>query len=277
MSEVVMFKTIGIAMTCFLSGLAAAAAQQTARSAPPRRECVMLQALDGSAPIVSDAAECAVRSAPASTFKIPHALIALDTGVLSAQESVGWDGTKQPFAAWERDRSLDSAMKASVVWVFRRTATLIGRDRMIDYLNRLEYAGDTFERDLTSFWLNGDLVVSPEEQLRFMRRFARYELPVRRQHIDTVMSALLMPRGSIQNASGTHAFALAWSEPLVVRAKTGNATVGTERVSWLVGHLESGDRQYVFASRVRAGGSLPGTAGADLALEVLNAHRPEQP
>ncbi|HUR81258.1 MAG TPA: hypothetical protein VM733_10865, partial [Thermoanaerobaculia bacterium] len=52
-----------IVFACFLSFAAAAA---------PRNECFMLQALDGSAPFVSDAAECAVKTAPASTFKVPH-------------------------------------------------------------------------------------------------------------------------------------------------------------------------------------------------------------
>jgi beta-lactamase class D len=240
-----------------------------------RRECVMVQGLDGSAPFVSDAVECAVKSAPASTFKIPHALIALETGVIAdALDLVKWGGSKQPFAAWERDHSLDSAMKASVVWFFQRTAALIGRDRMRDHLKRLAYADDTFEGDLTTFWLNGDLVVSPEEQFRFMRRLVQYALPVDRHRVDAVKAAFLMPSGTITNASGVHDFRLDWPEPVVVRAKTGNTTVGEERVSWLVGHLEVQNRQYVFVSRVRATETLSGTAGADLAVQALNAHRP---
>jgi Beta-lactamase class D len=59
------------------------------------------------------------------------------------------------------------------------------------------------------------------------------------------------------------------------RAKTGNGTVNGERVSWLVGALETGGRQYVFASRVRSTtGALETTAGADLALRVLNTVAP---
>lgn len=267
-------------LVCVTAMLAAALPlRRDAQSGDPndtRRECVMLQALDAAAPVVTDPVECDVPTAPASTFKIPHALIALETGVVADPlASIEWDGTKQPFPLWERDHSLDSAMKASALWFFRRTAGLIGRDRMVEALGTLRYAVDTFEGDHTSFWVNGDLVVSPAEQLRFLMRLARYELPVSRRHVDAVKKALLTPPGRIENASGVHEFALAWPGPLVVRAKTGNTTVAGERISWLVGHIESRNRRYAFVSRVRAHGALPGTAGAELAIRVLNAHAPE--
>lgn len=241
---------------------------------PNRRECFMLQPLDGSAAFISDRAECAVRTAPASTFKIPHALIALDTGVITDPLApVPWDGTKQNFAAWERDHSLDSAVKDSVLWFFRRTAGLIGRERMLQSLAKLGYAADSFEGDITAFWVNGDLAVSGEEQLRFLQKLVRYELPVKREHVDAVKAAFLMPAGKITNASGTHDFALKWPAPLVVRAKTGNTNVRSERVSWLVGHIESKGKQYVFVARVRGQGPLPGTAGAALAFRMLSARQ----
>jgi hypothetical protein len=48
-----------------------------------------------------------------------------------------------------------------------------------------------------------------------------------------------------------------------------------ERVSWIVGSLETGGRQFVFASRKRSTtGPLDTTAGADLAVRVLNTLGP---
>lgn len=173
-------------------------------------ECVVLLALDGSAPFVSDAAECAVKTAPASTFKVPHALIALET-----------------------------------------------------------------EGEQTMFWLNGDLAISPVEQVDFISRLVRGVLPVERRHVDAVKAAFTMPPGAVTNATGTHPFDLKWPAPLVVRAKTGNATVAGERVSWVVGHVEAGNRGWVFAARVRGGSEIPGQAGADLALRTLNARSPK--
>jgi beta-lactamase class D len=69
---------------------AAATFAASAQPAPAPREwseCVILQALDGGDPFVSDAAECAVKTAPASTFKVPHSLIALDTASLPTRST----------------------------------------------------------------------------------------------------------------------------------------------------------------------------------------------
>jgi len=238
------------------------------------RECAVLQALDGSAPFVSDAAECAVRTAPASTFKLPHALIALETGVVTDPlATVPWDGTKHPNPVWEKPHSLDSAMKWSALWFYQRTASLIGRERMLAWLKRLGYGSDSYEGKQTTFWLNGDLSVSPLEQHEFVSRLVRYELPAQRRHVDAVKAAFTMPAGAITNATGTHPFALNWPGPLVVHAKTGNATVAGERVSWVVGYVESRGRRTVFVARARDA-DLSMQAGANLALRTLNARTP---
>jgi beta-lactamase class D len=112
--------------------------------------------------------------------------------------------------------------------------------------------------------------VSPREQLTFLRRLFTGTLPIAPQHVKTVSHALIMPPAQISNASGLHDFRLRWPSRTVVRAKTGNTTVAGERVSWLVGSLESTKGTFVFVSRVRGPGALPGTAGADLARGELN-------
>lgn len=248
------------------------AAPATFAVEPWRRECVVIEEPGRSAPYVSDAAECAVASTPASTFKLPHALIALDTGVVADPLAmVPWDGQERRFAVWNREQSLDSAIKNSVVWFFQRTAGQIGRERMLAGLEKLDYAADSFDGELTMFWLNGQLAVTPLEQVRFLGRLLRYELPVEGRHVDAVKVGFLMPDGKITNAAGLHDFALAGPEPRVVHAKTGNATAGEENVSWLVGQVEAQGKRYVFASRVRSSETLPSTAGAELARRALEA------
>jgi beta-lactamase class D len=238
-------------------------------------ECVVVAPLDGTEIVAGGAAECGRRTLPASTFKVPHALVGLQTHVITGETVMKWDGTKQDFPAWQRDHALDSAIKSSVVWFFQRLAASIGRDRELEHLKAFHYGSATFEREVTTFWLNGDLTISPLEQVAFLRRMFSYDLPVDRRHIDTVKAALTMPRGKLSNAAGVHDFGLRWPADTIVRVKTGNGTVNGERVSWLVGALESGGRQYVFASRARsATRTLETTAGADLALRVLNTMSP---
>jgi beta-lactamase class D len=233
-------------------------------------ECFMFARLDGAQGVSSDTRECDYPTAPASTFKIPHALIALETGVIDERTVVPWDGTAYDFASWRQDHTLESAIQSSVYPFFRRTAALIGAERMHRMLGALQYAADTFEGDVREFWINGDLVVSPREQLTFLRRMFSGTLPIAARHVRTVTSDLVMPPLQISNASGLHTFLLRWPSGTIVRAKTGNTIVAGERVSWLVGSLESIKGTFVFVSRVRSRGELSGTAGADLALRELN-------
>ena len=234
-------------------------------------ECVIVAPLDGAPETVVGGDECDRRTLPASTFKIPHALIALDTGVVSDSTTMKWDGTKQDFPAWERDHTLDSAIKSSVVWFFQRAARSIGRDRELAHLRAFSYGSQTFSGPVDRFWLNGELTISPREQIAFLKRMYSYQLPIARHHVDTVIAAMTMPPGKISNAAGVHDFVLASPAP-VVRAKNGNGTVKGERASWVIGEVESEGRRFVFASRVRSSTrELKTTAGADLALPALRA------
>ena len=237
-------------------------------------ECFVLAPLDGAA-MVLGGQECDRRTLPASTFKIPHALIALQTGVLTERTVLQWDGQKKDFPTWERDHSLDSAIKWSVVWFFQRAAESIGRDRELQQLKAFGYGSQTFTHEVDRFWLNGDLLISPLEQIAFLKKMYSYELPVERRYIDTVTTAMTMPPGTLSNASGVHPFPLKWPRGTVARLKTGNGSVEAERVSWLIGEIDSDGRRYVFASRVRSSTrALDTTAGADLAVRILNSITP---
>ncbi|MGH9139761.1 MAG: penicillin-binding transpeptidase domain-containing protein [Vicinamibacterales bacterium] len=237
-------------------------------------ECAVFAPLNGPE-IVVGGDECSRRTLPASTFKIPHALVALQTHVVTDGTVIKWDGVTRDFPAWNRDQTLASAIRMSAVWVFQQFAVAIGRERELEHLRAFHYGSATFAHDVTNFWLNGDLEISPLEQITFLRRLFSYDLPVERRHIDTVKADLAMPRGKIVNAAGEHDFPLRWPADTIVRVKTGNGTVSGEHVSWIVGELESGGGQYLFAVRKRAT-ALDMFAAADLAARVLNAFVPRQ-
>ena len=105
-----------------------------------------------TARVESTARATAVATAPASTFKIPHALIALQTGVVTPSTIVKWDGKPRDFDVWRRDHTLESSIRWSVYPFFQHTARLIGRDRMIQSLRSIGYAADSFDGELTTFW-----------------------------------------------------------------------------------------------------------------------------
>ena len=254
-------------LVAIVPGLGAGARSEVA---PVTAECVVIGVL-GSPPVISDAAECARPTAPASTFKIPHALIALQTGVVTPTTEFEWDGTDYQSTLWRRTHTLDSAIKWSALPFFQRTARLIGKERMRVGLAALGYAADGFDGDIATFWLNGDLVVTPLEQYGFLQRFFGGGLAVEAAHLAAVRQALLMPPGQVTNASGAHPFELAWPGQVTVRAKTGNTSVKEERVSWLVGEVESRGVEYVVVARVRSSSALEGTAGLEAARRGLDA------
>jgi beta-lactamase class D len=256
------------------------ALESTALAAPPPAvaagECVVIAPLGGGVETSFGGEECDRRTLPASTFKIPHALIALDAGVVTDRTVMKWDGRKKDFPAWERDHTLDSAIKSSVVWFFQEAARSVGRERELQHLRAFGYGSQAFSREVDAFWLNGDLTISPREQVAFLTRMYAYDLPIDKRHIDTVKAAMTMAPGTIENALGVHEFPLKWPAGTVARLKTGNGTVAGERASWVVGEIESAGRAYVFASRVRsATRPLENTAGVDLAVRVLNTMAPQ--
>ena len=246
----------------------------------PVRSCVIIQEATGNARWVSDREACATRLCPASTFKIPHALVALETGVISVDTVEGWDGVRhprQPF--WDRDHTVLSAMKPSVVWFFQRIAPRVGAERMHGWLERLQYGNADTSGDVKMYWLNGVLRVSPDEQVAFLRHFYASTLPIAAAHQKSVRDALDQQPGTVQNSLGVHDLDGRWTPDVRLNAKTGASTTANgESVSWLVGALSVGGRDHVFASAVWGDDeSVDLLDGPHLAVRTLIERRLLQP
>src|SRR5829696_4506747 len=181
---------------------------------------------------------CTTRLLPASTFKIPHALAALDAGVVSGpDELIKYDGAPTTIEAWRHDHTLATAMRDSVVWYFQRIAQRLGIERERSYLRKFAYGNADPSSDLTTFWLGGSLQITPAEQLTFMRRLYADELPANPVAMRTVRQLTVDASGLITNALGRHPFAAPWPVGTTVSAKTGSGTDRSGKsVRWLVGH-----------------------------------------
>ncbi|MDQ7727178.1 penicillin-binding transpeptidase domain-containing protein [Halomonas sp. SpR8] len=120
------------------------------------------------------------RFVPASTYKIPHSLIALETGVVESEHrKFEWDGRPRGVAAWDDDLSLAEAVPVSAVWVFQTVADRVGQNRESEWVNKLEYGNqDVGSRtDLRHFWLAGPLKISAQEQVDFLMRMRSGAIP----------------------------------------------------------------------------------------------------
>lgn len=174
--------------------------------------------------------DCETRRPAASTFKIPHALLALELGVLDGPEHVlAWDGQTRSFASWNRDHTLRTAIRDSAVWYFQRLAPFVGRDRMQAGLERFAFGNATIGEALDAFWLDGTLRVSPREQVAFWHRLHGDAFDVRPEARDAVLDMTVLAR----------------DEERVLRGKTGWFRLDGSRlegtaanVGWLVGCVE---------------------------------------
>jgi beta-lactamase class D len=218
---------------------------------------------------------CRTRITPASTFKVPHALAALDAGVIQGpDELLHFDGTGDWPASARRDHTLASAMRNSVVWYFQRIAQRLGADREAAYLRRFAYGNMDSSSGLTTFWIGGSLQVTPEEQQSFWVKLYEDTLPVAPSAVNVVKTMLVQPTGVVVNAAGQQPFDGPWPADAIVSAKTGSATDKSGRgVRWLAGHVRRGGRSFVFVSCVIGPRELDPNAAIELAARSLRDAR----
>lgn len=159
------------------------------------------------------------RFSPASTFKIPHTLFALDARAVRDEFQVfEWDGVERSFPGHNRNQDLRSAMRASALWVYERFAREIGQERAQDYLERIDYGNADPTTSDGAYWVDGNLTISAHEQISFLKRLYRNELPFEIEHQRLVKDIMIVEAG--RN----------W----ILRAKTG----WEGRTGWWVGWVE---------------------------------------
>lgn len=123
------------------------------------------------------------RYSPASTFKIPHTLFALDAGVVADEFQVfAWDGVKREYEGHNQDQTLRSALRNSTLWVYQRFAQQIGEAKAREYLQRIHYGNADPTASHGDYWVDGNLKISALEQVDFLRNLYRNRLPFSVQH-----------------------------------------------------------------------------------------------
>ncbi len=175
---------------------------------------------------------------PASTFKIPNSIIALEEGVVKdTGEIIKWNGTEWPVEEWNRDQTLSHAIKYSVVWVYSEFARKIGIDKYKTYLHDFDYGNENPSGIPDRFWLAGLLRISANQQVDFLRRFYYYRLPVDKNTIDIVKNIIIVDKQDSCKLSG----------------KTGGALMtDNDYIMWFVGYLEKGDNKWFYAMNFKS-------------------------
>ncbi len=174
---------------------------------------------------------------PASTYKIPHTIIGLETGQLKNEETIfKWDGKKRAFKAWEQDLTLKQGFQKSCVPCYQELARKIGVKRMKNYLNTLNFGRmDCKNKTIDSFWLKGKSKINAFEQIYFLKRLYKQELNISKSTHNIVKNILI-----IEN-----------KEDYVLSGKTGLAN----NIGWFVGYLEKEENTFFFATKISPQGT----------------------
>jgi beta-lactamase class D len=277
-----------VSMTSALaSGCAGSTPEPEAAPAPKRtaearfeglRACFTMIELGTRATIEYGGDECGARTLPASTFKIPNALIALDTGVLKDESTViPWDGNQRWNPQWNRDHALPTAMWYSVGPYFQVIAQRVGVEKYRAYLSAFQYGNADPSGDVTMFWLNGTLQISTREETRFLSALYEGSLPVSERAAASVKRILELRGEAKEHVRDRLPFVDEIPKWVVLSGKTGSdwpdegKPVGPlDVVGWFVGALENDGHSYVFACRVRSGDPKNlGPVAAKIAYGIL--------
>ena len=142
--------------------------------------------------IASDKNRSGEPKLPASTFKIPNSIIALETGVVADPDKdvFKWDGVVRSVEAWNKDHTMRSAIAVSAVPVYQEIARRIGQERMQKYVDLFEYGNRDIGGGIDQFWLTGNLRIDPVQQVDFVDRLRRGVLPVSKRSQDLVRDIL---------------------------------------------------------------------------------------
>jgi beta-lactamase class D len=197
----------------------------------------------------------AQRFLPASTFKILNSLISLETSVIPDENTViKWDGTHYDIPEWNRDHTLRTAIASSVVWYYQELARCVGQERMQKYVDTVGYGNHDITGNIDSFWLDGALRISADEQVAFLKRLVQNDLPFSARNLNIVKDILMLEKTPVSQLSG----------------KTGTQLRVKPSVNWFVGYVEKGDEVYVFATNLELPeGITDNTRAKQITLRIL--------
>ncbi|OZA64077.1 MAG: class D beta-lactamase [Sphingobacteriia bacterium 39-36-14] len=165
---------------------------------------------------------------PASTFKVVHSLIALETGVVSDEKmSIQLDSVV----------TMETAFKKSIVPYYQEVARRIGKDTMQFWLDSLQYGNHSIGKSIDSFWLNNTIKLTPDEQLGIMKRLFFNQLPFQKRTHEIVKRMML--RESNANYQLSYKTGLTYNEK-------------GDQLGWVVGWIEENKHPYFFVLNMEA-------------------------
>ena len=210
----------------------------------PAKSALVIYRLEDEKVWASGGARIRERFTPASTSKIPHTLLALETGAVTGpDEQFEWDGQKRFVDSWNEDQTFGDAFGRSTVWIYQIVVPRIGAARLTEGLKAFGYGNAEIggPESITRYWLEGPLAISATEQVEFLARLAHRTLPLSARTYEIAVPIMELDRG----------------EGWTLYGKTGWKSVeGQTDIGWFVGWVE------------QSAGDAPGTYAFALNMDM---------
>lgn len=226
--------------------------------------------------VVKEEGACDTRITPASTFKIAISLMGYDAGFLKSEHQPVLhyrQGDPDWRASWVSDTDPQKWIRDSVVWYSQRVTAALGARRFQRYatsfrVGNADVSGDPTRHDgLKWAWIDSSLQVSPREELDFLERIVRRELPVKplAYEMTSRITSIEGEHGGweLHGKTGT-------GFPLLADGRSDHA----HAYGWFVGWATRGARTFVFVRQTQDPSLQDGPAGMrarDAFLPALQA------
>jgi beta-lactamase class D len=183
---------------------------------------------------------------PGGTFNILSSLVGIQTGVVKDDSAIlHWDPSLIIRSDCPNDRSLRSFFQYPCTFAFEELCRRIGKDTLKKWIDSLGYGNKDTGGGADSFWINGHLKITADEQLGLVKKLYFEQLPFfqRTQRI---------VRGMMQMANNSN-YQLSY--------KTGHGNSMQEErgkahaVGWVMGWIEENKHPYFFVVNLESANS----------------------
>lgn len=187
---------------------------------------------------------CQERFVACSTFKIPLALMAFDSGILKDENQIlKWDGKSGFLESHHRDQDAKSWIRESVVWFSQRLTPQLGGEKIEKYLHAFHYGNKDFSGGITQAWLISPgkktpaLKISAYEQVDFLKNLWTDQLPVSKQAMQITRDLTFLeksPQGfKLSGKTGSNYYD---------HTDDNGKKIG---LGWFISHLEKDGQEYI--------------------------------
>lgn len=196
------------------------------------------------------------RISPASTFKIYSALFSLESGIISPEQSlIPWNGQNYMYDLWNADQTLESAMQNSVTWYFQALDQQSSLPSIKEYVKEIGYGNQLVEGDISSYWINSALKISPVEQVEMLAKLYYNQFGFTPENIKAV-------KDSIRLYS---------MDEGILSGKTGTEEIdGLNTSGWFIGYVERDNHTYFFATNIQSDKLASGPLATELTFSILS-------